>query len=380
MGSEEPTYEYLSDQAVAMLTHAQQVEYALYRAGFIDWMRECGKEPDKGIGLSESSVENYARRHHQLMQWLWELTDYVTATPKQHHADALIIALDDNTITQQNGSNYSGSSKRKFSNVLEKWFAYRQYAYGADPWEPAVELTDDPPEQSADYFVRGERARLWDAAKTYNTPPTYDSLSPEERDRWKAYIAQLLGKSKEDVMPADFRKLRTSWKYPSLVGATLDGALRPIGINRLRVQWLHLDAGRIIIPPEHTAKSTEGDGKHKIALRDRTILALSRWLAQRENKTKYDDSDRVWLTRKGNPYTSKTLNYLLDNLLEEAGIEQDGRKLVWYSFRKSTGQYVEEESDDLTTAAILRTTQENVKNYSDPTHETKRDILERIDE
>lgn len=127
IASEDPTYEYLSNQAVTMLNHAQQVEYALYRAGLIDWMRERGKEPNKEIGLSESSVENYARRHHQLIQWLWELTDYVTAAPKQHHADVIIIALDEDTITQQDGSNYSGLSKRKFSNVPKKWFEYRHY-------------------------------------------------------------------------------------------------------------------------------------------------------------------------------------------------------------------------------------------------------------
>jgi len=376
MSVDDPSFEFLSQSAVEMLNPAQQAEYALYREGFIDWMRESGKHPKRGIGLSESCVENYARRHHQLMRWLWDLAGYFTATPERHHADAIVIALDEETITKQNGATYSETSKRKFSNVLEKWFEYRQYVYDAEPWDPPVEFVDNPPQQSADYFTRGERARLWDASKTYRTPPSYDGLSPEERDRWRSHLAQLLGKPKDEVEPADFDELRTSWKYPSLVGATLDGALRPVEVNRLRVQWLHLDTGKIRIPAADAAKSRESQD---ISLRDRTILALERWLAQRKNKEKYDDSDHIWLTRKGNPYTSKTLNYLLNNLLEEADIETDGRKVVWYSFRKSTAQYVQAETDDLTAASVLRTTQENVENYSDPTHEAKRDVLERID-
>lgn len=376
MTADNPTFEFLSQSAVEMLNPAQQAEYALYREGFIDWMRESGKDPERGTGLSESCIENYARRHHQLMQWLWDLAGYFMASPERYHADAVIIALDDDTITMQSGGAYSETSKRKFSNVLEKWFEYRQHVYGAEPWDPPVEFIDNPPKQSADYFTRGERARLWNASKTYQTPPSYDGLSPEERNRWQSYLAQSLGKPKDEIKPADFDELRTSWKYPSLIGATLDGALRPVEITRLRVQWIHLDVGQIRIPAEYAAKSRESQ---EISLRDRTILALKRWLEQRANKAKYDDSKHVWLTRKGNPYTSKTLNYLLDNLREEAGIESDGRKLVWYSFRKSTAQYVQEETDDLTAAAILRTTQENVENYSEPTHEAKRDALERID-
>ena len=372
-----PEFEFLSEDAIEMLNPAQRTEYALYRRGFIDWMRQSGKHPDRRRGLSESSVENYARRHHQLMQWLWRKLDYFTASLEPRHGEAIIIALNDDEITKGDGSPYSETSKRKFSNVIEKWFAYRQHEYDADPWEPPVEFIDNPPAQSADYFTRRERTHLRDASKTYRTPPAYDSLSPEERERWQTHLAQVLGKQKAAVTPADFEALRTSWKLPSLIGATLDAAFRPIGINRLRVQWLHLDAGKIIIPAEHAPKSRDS---HNITLGQKTILALDKWLAQRKNKTKYDDSDRVWLTRKGNPYTSKTLNYLLNNLLEEAGIESDGRKLVWYSFRKSTAQYVQEETDDRTAASILRTTPENIENYAEPTHETKRDALERIND
>lgn len=72
----------------------------------------------------------------------------------------------------------------------------------------------------------------------------------------------------------------------------------------------------------------------------RTDRLLNRWKKQRSSLSKYDESEHLWLNREGNPYNSKTLNYLLDNLLEEAGIEQDDRRLTWTSIRRSTGTYL----------------------------------------
>ena len=104
-----------------------------------------------------------------------------------------------------------------------------------------------------------------------------------------------------------------------------------------------------------------------VALHERPVHALRRWKKQRANKEKYDDSDVIWLNKKGDPYTSKNLRYLLDQLLNTVGIDDFNRKLVWYSFRKSTTTYVQSESDDITTVNVLRSTPVNVKNYAGPT-------------
>jgi site-specific recombinase XerD len=373
----EAAFEFLSEEAVADLNPRQRAEYALHRRRFIAWMRTCGKDPKAGDPLSETCIENYARRLHQMHRWLWSRSDRCSVRIDRGQADTIVEALHEDDLRRQDGTGYAASSKRKFVNVLEKWFDYLTHAYGAEPWEPPVTFTDNAPTNAADYFTKAERTRLYETALTYKTPPAYDNLTPAERDRWKAYLAQRLGKPKAEVRPADFEERRTSWKIPSLIGATLDGGLRPIEINRMRMGWLHLDKGAIWVPKEFAAKSGES---WEITLRERTVLALRRWMQQRAAKERYDGRDEVWLTRNGHPYTSKTLNYLLDNLLEAAGISQENRNLIWYSFRKSTGQYVHSVSDDLTTAAILRSTQENVRNYAGPTHEEKRAILERIDD
>jgi site-specific recombinase XerD len=372
----EAEFEYLSDAAVKDLNPRQEIEYALYRRGFIDWMRERGKHPKKRQGLSESCIENYARRQHQIWRWIWSQIDRFSAKITHDQANLFIRALEVDKILRDDGQKYSSTSKRKFSNVLSKWFEYRHDKHGAETWTPPVEFSDNEPENPADFFTKKERSKIYNAALEYKSPPPYDNVSPEERDRWKAYIAQRLGKPKEAVRPADLEELRSSWKIPSIVGCTLDGALRPIEINRSKMGWLVLQKGTMQIPESLAAKSREN---WEVTLRERTVQALRRWKKQRKNKEKYDDSDAIWLNKKGNPYTSKNLNYLLDQLLETAGISEENRKIVWYSFRKSTATYVQSESDDITTADVLRSTPQNVKNYADPIPEDKRDILENID-
>lgn len=138
--------------------------------------------------------------------------------------------------------------------------------------------------------------------------------------------------------------------------------------------WVKLDKGESVIPPDEAAKNRE---KHKIALTERTAHVLRKWKNQRQNIQKYDGRDAIWLNRKGNPYNSKNLNNLLRKLMDEAGIDYSGRKLVWYSIRKSTANQINWHSDDTTTAKALRSTTQNVQNYVDHPTDKMREIKER---
>jgi site-specific recombinase XerD len=83
----------------------------------------------------------------------------------------------------------------------------------------------------------------------------------------------------------------------------------------------------------------------------------------------------VWLNRKGNPYRSGSLNTLLENLIEEAGISQHGRDLIWYSFRHSVGTYVYDEYQDLAIVArVLRQkSKASAARYVHPTTELRKE-------
>lgn len=50
--------------------------------------------------------------------------------------------------------------------------------------------------------------------------------------------------------------------------------------------------------------------------------ALSRWLDEREQTPKYDDTELVWLNAHGTAYNHKSLNYLLDQLMKKGDIIQ----------------------------------------------------------
>lgn len=210
-----------------------------------------------------------------------------------------------------------------------------------------------------------------------DSPPNYKNLSPEERERWKIYLAQKLGKPKGDISRDNWEELRQGWKIPSLVSAAQDGGMRAALIGRLTTDLVDLNAGQIAVPPEVAVKN---DSSWQIELSNKSITLLEKWLEQRANKPKYDSSQKIWLNRNSNPYNSYTLNHLLSNLIEEAGIDQGERKLTWHSIRHSTGMYVYDEERDLALVAeILRhESLESAKQYAHPTPELKKDVVSSI--
>jgi hypothetical protein len=64
------------------------------------------------------------------------------------------------------------------------------------------------------------------------------------------------------------------------------------------VQWVDVANNMLRIPKEESSKNEEN---WAVALTDRTVGALERWLEERKMYEKYDDTDALWLTRDGNP-------------------------------------------------------------------------------
>lgn len=98
----------------------------------------------------------------------------------------------------------------------------------------------------------------------------------------------------------------------------------------------------MVVPKGEASKNRD---HREVAPSERTVGALERWLDERENDTKYDGRDDIWLNRQGNPYQSRTLACLLGKLCDAAGIDQANRDLTWYSIRHSTGTYLATEGD-----------------------------------
>ncbi|GGL21579.1 hypothetical protein GCM10009037_01100 [Halarchaeum grantii] len=353
------------------LSHRQQVMFDNTVERFEEYLLTAGKTPRKDIGYATDTARARKSRVLRIFYWIWEHGDVSTELSTEQ-ADRVIEALDTDELRRRNGDRYSETSKRKMSNALADWFAFKQ----AD-WEPDISFRDERATDNADPFTKSEVKKLWQTSLTYKNIPKYNNLSPKDRDRWRRYLAQYLGKPKEEVEPADWREVNRSWKVPSLVRSARAAGWRPAIVGRMRVHWYDPEKQAITIPGEHAVKN---ESRWKQELPGEAVEAIDRWLDQRENKSKYDDTDLMWLTRKGQPYSSSTLNALLRNLMDEAGIEPRGRNLVWYSFRHYVGTYVYDDCQDLKMVAkILRQNSiASADRYVHPTVELQRNIVDGL--
>lgn len=96
--------------------------------------------------------------------------------------------------------------------MLMKW---RHHELGHDEYEPAITFyTDDSASQPRDHLTREKRSLIREASLEYGSIPEYNDLSPEQRDRWKAYLAQRFEKPKSEVSLKDWDRAN-GWKLPS---------------------------------------------------------------------------------------------------------------------------------------------------------------------
>jgi len=347
---------------------------------FYDWMLTKGKNPKRHKPLSESTSGNYHDRIDQIYRFILE-----RVSPKEMHAltheqaDQIVEWLDQNKIKKQKGGDYSESGKRKFTNALEKYFKW-QHERGTDAelWEPRVTFSDGKHE-SADRLNFEERWLVREAAMNYGSLPSYHGVDPEERDRINGLIAQRLGKPKDEVTSKDWTRADNSTKIGSLIAVTLETGMIPIEIAEARLDWYDEQRNILKIPNEYAAKDRPTE---ELPVTDDTGEQMSQWIQERRHYEKYDGSNRIWLNEHGNPYNSKNLCYLVRQLCEEAGIEHENRKIVWYSLRHNLGQSIEEEEDLSEARDQLRHEHISTTNefYGKSTVESRRHTLEEVND
>ncbi|MFC7009136.1 tyrosine-type recombinase/integrase [Halalkalicoccus salilacus] len=158
----------------------------------------------------------------------------------------------------------------------------------------------------------------------------------DDRQKWKKYIATVLAKPIDDISKDDWDEL-TGWKETSIVHASLDAGLRPCEVGRARVSWFDSSNDVLRIPEEDASKNRDN---WIVALRTETSDILQQWVVERECYEKYEDTDRLWLTRRANPYSSSSLKTILERVCDRAGIDTEYRSLTWYAIRHSVGTYM----------------------------------------
>lgn len=350
------------------LNERQLLDYRKHRRDCLRWLLERGKFPGDYKGYAETTVSARGYRMDQFYRWVWDQEDRYTSDVTHEHADEWMFEL-----AKSEKSNVHKSNCQKALKMLFKW---RQHEHGLDEWEPEITFSSSSgATQPRDFLTREERRKVRDAALEHGTVPSYGSLSPEERERWRAYIAQRFGKPKSEVSPDDWDRAN-GWKVPSIVWTSLDTGLRPIEVDRARIHWVDLKNNLLRIPKEESSKNTNN---WKVGLKERTAEMLRRWIEERDNYPKYDDTDALWLTNRGNPYSSATLKRLLERICETAGIRTENRKVSWYSIRHSVGTYMAREEGLAAAQAQLRhKSVETTMKYDQVPVEDRRDALDRM--
>lgn len=354
-------------ESKARLNKRQQVDYRDHRQSLLEWMLNIGKQ-DVPEGYSQSTAERRAKYLDRFYRMVWNAEGRYTTTITHDHADAFIEELA--------YSDYSGSYKSNLQKSITMLFRWRSETFGDDPWEPERSFSGKSYTSTPrDYFTRDERAQLREAALNYGTVPHYCSITPEERSEWKRHLASRFRKPAEEIRRADFERAN-GFKVPSLVHTSLDAGLRPIEVERARVQWCDIENSVLRIPAKESAKNRQ---YWRVGIKDTTAEFLAEWIEERKLYNKYDDTDLLWLTRENNPYQSTSLKYLLEKLCEEAGIETNNRELSWYAIRHSVGTYMAREEDLSAAQTQLRhLSPMTTMKYDQTPTEDRRKALERM--
>lgn len=358
----------ITEPTANRLNKRQLVTYRSEREDYLSWMLSFGKDPSYAEGYAKETVKNYGYRTDQFYRWVWDEEERYTTDITHGHADNWMREL-----ARLDKSNVHKSNSQKAVKTLFKW---RHHKHGLDEWVPTITFSENSGSSSPrDYLTMEERQKIRDAALEYGSIPSYGDVTPEQRDRWKSYLAQRFEKPKEEVTPADWERAN-GWKIPSLTWVSLDAGLRPIEVERAVIGWVDLENEVLRIPREESSKNTEN---WVVSLQSKTAELLGRWIEEREQYEKYDETDALWLTREANPYRSQALRYLLSRLCEIGGIDTRNRSLSWYAIRHSTGTYMTREEDLAAAQTQLRhKSEQTTMRYDQTPIEDRRDALDRI--
>lgn len=360
----------VSTKADKILNPQQTASYRAHRRDLVNWLLNLGKEPAKADGYAHSTSQVRMWRLDKFYRWVWNNeTDGYTENITTDHANAWMQHLAN--------QDYSADYKADCQKACKTLFRWQNWSSSKDiEWEPQINYSGDSGTHAPrDFLTQEERQQILEAALEYGSVPAYDAVSPAERDQWKAYLAQRYGKSKSEVTKNDWERAN-SFKFPSMVWTSLDAGFRPIEISRAKVSWVDIGNEVLRIPKEESSKNTDN---WVVSMRDRTVNFLEKWMTERTQYPRYDDSDLLWLTRERNPYTTQSLNHVMKRLCEIAEIDQSNRSITWYSIRHSTGTYMAHEEDLGAAQQQLRHKSERTTmKYDQAPVEDRKDALERM--
>ncbi|PSQ44595.1 hypothetical protein BRD17_03925 [Halobacteriales archaeon SW_7_68_16] len=200
----------------------------------------------------------------------------------------------------------------------------------------------------------------------------YNSVTPEERSRWKTYLSQRTSKTEGGSHDEGL-----GGSQLVQIHVALDAGLRPIEIKRSNVHWVDTQNGVLRIPREESSKNREN---WIVALKEETTQILKRWMDERETREKYDGRDALWLTMYGNRYNKDSFRDVFRKIASEAGLDLENRDLTPYSIRHSTATYIAEEEGLAVAAQQCRhKSKRTTEKYEHSSTSRQQDAVNNID-
>jgi hypothetical protein len=196
----------VTDKAREYLNPRQEVTYQEHRRELAEWMLALGTNPEKAEGYSHSTAKNRMNRLDLFYRFIWDREGRYIQDLSTDHANQYMRHLARQDMKE--------STKCHYQKAVKTLFKWKRNARNKDvEWDPEIEYSDPSTTYTPrDYLTRDDRKKLREAAMEYGSVPHYNSVSPGERDRWKAYIAQRLQKPKDEVAKKDWEKAN-SFKY-----------------------------------------------------------------------------------------------------------------------------------------------------------------------
>ena len=306
-------------------------DYRDSKRKLLTWLLTKGQDPFNRDGYAPETIRKSHYKIERTYRWIWQDAGRYCWRFEPDRANEYLDYL-------RRFEDVADPQVVEYEKAIKLLFKYWSHTTDSDiDWSYDREL-----EQSysgeRDYFKKSELRALYEASLSYNTLSIPDTR--KGRDELRGVLAQRFDKPSAAITDEDFERAN-SWKIPSIIGVSNDLGLRPREIEVAKTSWMFPEDEVVRIPADESIKS---DSAWNCGLSSTTAKALSRWMAQRESYTIYDDTKTLWLNETGTRYNNQSVNYLLNRLMDDAGIVEHGRNLTWYSIRHGVAtMWAEEE-------------------------------------
>lgn len=227
------------------LNQRQLEDYRQFREDLIKWVCHLGKDPEKAEGYAYDTSRQRLYKIDRFYRWIWtEQEDGYTLTATTDHADAYSKQLAYRETSQ--------THKAGIQKAVKTLFKYFRHEKNREiEWDPAIQFTNggSNTHQIRDFLTDDERRKIKQVVLEYGSIPHYNTVAPEEREQWKAHLAQRYEKPKSKITKQDWQRAN-GWKFPSIIYTSMDAGFRPIEVGRAKTTWLDLENGMLRIPKE----------------------------------------------------------------------------------------------------------------------------------